>query len=216
MSQTPQIINPRKHIQTLHHHDVGGHASALPRKFRLYNSTGFSVLKCLISYFFFCAMATGGRGLLDRLNRLMLVNVAIVDDPLIEDGDMLRLLDTRHISEAIELVRVLFTHLGGSAAARDGGRDQQAALAASVTCAIGNSGRSCWVRHMLTAAAVANRRESEDGFTKSFCELLDILFLTKRTAADYRRYGKENNRIRRVRNLPEAYRTFYGLADAKL
>jgi len=161
-------------------------------------------------------MATGGRGLLDRLNRLMLVNVAIVDDPLIEDGDMLRLLDTRHISEAIELVRVLFTHLGGSAAARDGGRDQQAALAASVTCAIGNSGRSCWVRHMLTAAAVANRRESEDGFTKSFCELLDILFLTKRTAADYRRYGKENNRIRRVRNLPEAYRTFYGLADAKL
>ena len=161
-------------------------------------------------------MATGGRGLLDRLNRLMLVNVAIVDDPLIEDGDMLRLLDTRHISEAIELVRVLFTYLGGSAAARDGGRDQQAALAASVTCAIGNSGRSCWVRHMLTAAAVANRRESEDGFTKSFCELLDILFLTKRTAADYRRYGKENNRIRRVRNLPEAYRTFYGLADAKL
>ena len=161
-------------------------------------------------------MAAGGRGLLDRLNQLMTVNVAIVDDPLIEDGDVLRLVDVRHISEAIELVRVLFTHLGGSAAARDGDRDRQAALPASVTCAIGNSGRSCWVRHMLAAAAVANRRESEDGFTKSFRELLDILHLTKRAAADYRRYGKEGNRIRRVRNLPDAYRTFYGLADAKL
>jgi hypothetical protein len=165
-------------------------------------------------------MATGARGLLDRLNMLMGVNVAVLDDRLIEDVDILRLVDTRHVLEAIELARVLHSYLGGSNLARDGG-DRRTVLPASVTSSIGSSGRSCWVRHMLSAAAFANCRQAEDELTTSLRHLCKILHGMKRTVANYHRNiryrnDKQGELIRHIRKLPEAYRTFYALVDVKL
>lgn len=52
-------------------------------------------------------MATAVRRLLGRLSSLMNINVAVVADTLIWNADVLRLIDTRQLSEAIELVRVV-------------------------------------------------------------------------------------------------------------
>jgi hypothetical protein len=164
-------------------------------------------------------MAFSGLALLDRLNALMAVNVALADDKLIEDVDLLRLIDARRIVEAIELVRVLFSYLGGSTAA---GNDAAcSAVPADVTAAIGTSGRTCWVRHMLAAAASVKPREPGDEFAKSHHNLLSVLNATKRAVGDHRqniryRNGKQLELFRRVRELPDAYRTFYWLADVRL
>ena len=164
-------------------------------------------------------MASPARGLLDRLNSLMVVNVAVIDDRLIDDADVLRLVDIRHISEAIELARVLFSSLGGSTN-RDC-NDGPAALPAGVTAVIGSSGRSCWVRHVLLAVAHENQCFAEDALSKSFRGLLDVLRATKRAVADYRRNIRYRNEkqagmVRRVRGLPDAYREFYALVDTML
>jgi hypothetical protein len=164
-------------------------------------------------------MTFSGLGLLDRLNTLMVVNVALADDRLIDYADLLRLIDARRIVEAIELVRVLFSYLGGSTAA---GEDTACNVtSADVTTAIGTSGRTCWVRHMLAAAASTKRREPADEFAKSYYTLLSILNATKRAIAENRRNiryrsGKQLELFRRVRELPDAYRTFYWLADVRL
>jgi hypothetical protein len=164
-------------------------------------------------------MAFSGLALLDRLNALIAVNVALADDKLIEDVDLLRLIDARRIVEAIELVRVLFSYLGGSKAADDDATCN--VVSADVTTAIGTSGRTCWVRHMLAASASTKRRESTDEFTKSYHNLLSILNVTKRAVADHRRNtrrrnGKQLELFAHVRELPDAYRTFYWLADVRL
>jgi hypothetical protein len=184
-------------------------------------SNMFDTLRRSINYAQFrlivtCSTMANIHGLLNRLRLLMSVNVAVLADKLIEDIDVLRLIDTRHISEAIELVHVLFTSLGG---VRDGQRrGNSSVLPASVTATLGTSGRSCWVRHML---ALANRHElPEDELSKSFRNLISILHVTKRTVADYRRNiryrgDKQVELIRCVRKLPEAYYTFYNEADTK-
>ena len=167
------------------------------------------------------AGSTFARGLLDRLSSLMGVNVAILGDKLItDDADLLRLVDTRHISEAIELIRLLTSHLGGTTAIKDES-EQRAALNASLTGAIGSSGQSCWVRHLLAAAAFSKQREAEDTFTKSFRNLLVILNTMKRAVGNYHRgvryrNGKQAELVSHIRKLPQAYYTFRSLVEQKL
>ena len=137
---------------------------------------------------------------------MMMSNVAIVDSKYVEDSDVLRLIDVRRISEAMELIRVLYTQIRGGSTV--GSIDQRVVLPASVP--------SYWIREMLNAAARLKLR-NETELSKAYWDLLDILKLTKRIVADcrYPRYRGEKQLmlIQRIRKLSDAYREFYGLID---
>ena len=153
-------------------------------------------------------MATAAaRGLLERMDLLMRLNVAIINDKYVEDGDILRLVDVRRIPDAIELIRVLYTQLHGISPATLG--DQQTTLPIV--------GVSYWVRQAMESAAKAKKRD-DDELSKCYWELLAILQLTKRTIREGRfyryRYDKQMGLMRRIRQLPDVYSSFYWLADS--
>jgi hypothetical protein len=84
---------------------------------RLVLACGTSIKDCVSAGLSFgskiiMAIATV-RGLLERMEMLMRLNVAIVADKYVEDGDILRLVDVRRIPDAMELIRVLYTQLRG-------------------------------------------------------------------------------------------------------
>ena len=153
-------------------------------------------------------MATAAaRGLLERMDLLMRLNVAIISDKYVEDGDILRLVDVRRIPDAIELIRVLYTQLHAISPATLG--DQQTTLPIV--------GVSYWVRQAMESAAKAKKRD-DDELSKCYWELLAILQLTKRTIREGRfyryRYDKQMGLMRRIRQLPDVYSSFYWLADS--
>jgi hypothetical protein len=147
------------------------------------------------------------RGLLERMDMLMRLNVAIVADKYVEDGDILRLVDVRRIPDAMELIRVLYTQLRGV--------DMSASSDQETTLPI--VGVSYWVRQVLDAAAKAKKRD-DDELSKHYRELLSILQLTKRTIREGRfyryRYDKQMALMHRMRQLPDVYSSFYWLADS--
>jgi hypothetical protein len=154
-------------------------------------------------------MTSGSRNLLDRLRSLMTVNIAVIDAKTIEDGDILRLIDPRHISESTELIRVLYTSLRGTNAAADDTNQQHL---------LPTGGQSYWLRQLINAAERLRRRDA-DALATAYWNLLDILQLTKRTIVEHRHRNhgeKELRCIRRIRMLPEVYREFYGLVDNML
>jgi hypothetical protein len=153
-------------------------------------------------------MATAAaRGLLERMDMLMRLNVAIVSDKYVEDGDILRLFDVRRIPDAMELIRVLYAQLHG--VNMSASSDQPTTLPIV--------GVSYWVRQALDAAAKAKKRD-DDELSKHYRELLGILQLTKRTIRDGRfyryRYSKQMELMHRIRQLPDVYSSFYWLADS--
>ena len=153
-------------------------------------------------------MATAAaRGLLERMDLLMRLNVAIINDKYVEDGDILRLVDVRRIPDAIELIRVLYTQLHGISPATLG--DQQTTLPIV--------GVSYWVRQAMESAAKAKKRD-DDELSKGCWELLAILQLTKRTVRDglfcRYRHGKQMGLMQRIGQLPDVYSSFYWLADS--
>jgi hypothetical protein len=147
------------------------------------------------------------RGLLERMDMLMRLNVAIVADKYVEDGDILRLVDVRRIPDAMELIKVLYTQLHGI--------DMSAVNERGTTLPI--AGVSYWVRQVLDAAAKAKKRD-DDELSKHYRELLGILQLTKRTIREGRfyryRYEKQMALMHRIRQLPDVYSSFYWLADS--
>jgi hypothetical protein len=80
------------------------------------------------------------------------------------------------------------------------------------------------MRHVLSHVQYENSvRECDalDPFAKSYASLVIILKATQRAVADYRRnirycYEKQASMIYRVRQMPDAYRDFYALVDARL
>ena len=153
-------------------------------------------------------MATAAaRVLLERMDMLMRLNVAIVADKYVEDGDILRLFDVRRIPDAMELIRVLYAQLHGV--------DMSASSDQLTTLPI--VGVSYWVRQALDSAAKAKKRD-DDELSKHYRELLGILQLTKRTIREGRfyryRYGKQMELMHRIRQLPDVYSSFYWLADS--
>ena len=142
-------------------------------------------------------MATAAaRGLLERMDMLMRLNVAIVANKYVEDGDILRLVDVRRIPDAIELIRVLYAYLRGVSPTTVS--DQQVIQPIV--------GVSYWVRQALDSAAKAKKRD-DDELSKHYRELLGILQLTKRTIREGRfyryRYDKQMSLMRRIRQLPD-------------
>jgi hypothetical protein len=57
--------------------------------------------------------AAAAQGLLQRMHMLMHLNVAIIADKYVQDGDILRLIDVLRIPDAIELIKVLYAQLHG-------------------------------------------------------------------------------------------------------
>jgi hypothetical protein len=105
----------------------------------------------------------------------MCLNVAIVADKYVEDGDILRLVDVRRIPDAMELIRVLYAQLHGV--------DMPASIDQLASLPI--VGVSYWVRQVLESAAKVTTRD-DDELSKHYRELLGILQLTKRAIREGR------------------------------
>jgi hypothetical protein len=153
-------------------------------------------------------MATAtARGLLERMDLLMRLNVAIIADKYVEDGDILRLVEVRRIPDAIELIRVLYSQLHGVSPTTDS--DKQLTLPIA--------GVSYWVRQAMESAAKAKKRD-DDELSKYYRDLIGILQLLKRTIREGRFYryrrDKQMSLMYRIRQLPDVYSSFYWLADS--
>jgi hypothetical protein len=80
---------------------------------------------------FMIAMATAAaRGLLERMDRLIRLRVAIISHKYTMDGDILRLVDLRRIPDAMEFIKLLYTLLHGVTPTADS--DQQLTLSECV------------------------------------------------------------------------------------
>jgi hypothetical protein len=119
----------------------------------------------------------------------------------------LRLVEVRRIPDAIELIRVLYSQLHGVNPTTDS--DKQLTLPID--------GVSYWVRQAMESAAKAKKRD-DDELSKYYWDLLGILQLLKRTIREGRfyryRYDKQVSLMRRIRQLPDVYSSFYWLADS--
>jgi hypothetical protein len=163
------------------------------------------------------------RALLDRMNGVVVHMVVMADDVKLDCDEIVRALDTHKIHEAKELARILFTMFGGKVAPAPKEILEALPALAEVTGAIGVGARSCWTRHMLRKMqqeVVKFERESRDGFTKSYDNLVGVLSDMEHAAHSYRNvtcYTPKIGRImQRVRELPNAYRDFYIRIDGLL
>ena len=168
------------------------------------------------------------RSLLDRLNGLMTVNIALIDDPTIEYTAVLRMIDARKLCEAAEVARVLCTSVRGSDATPNNDERQGASgstpMQAGVAGAIGTDGRSCWTRHMLAAAAheaaksvcVGDRDALDNAYTGLNRALYGVRRIVVTSARNAYNDMQRFHAMQHVHELPGVHRDFYALIDATL
>ena len=150
------------------------------------------------------------RNMLQSLDDAMRVNVALMDEPTIDNTQLLRLLDAKLLRQAMEIVRVLFTTLGGSLP-----------CAPSVPT-IKQSGRFFALANRVLHRSVAQQQAqalARDPFAKAFSDLLAALAFARHIARNVRDGIPLRNHAlvaQRVRGVAELYRTFRLQAWLKL
>jgi hypothetical protein len=142
------------------------------------------------------------QNLLRMLDDAMRVNVALMDEPTIDNAQLLRLLDIKSLRVAIENARVLFTSLGGP-------------LPSVLNVApIEKSGRFFALANRILQRNVEHQNAQaleRDPFAKSYSDLLSALSFAQHLARQVRNGVPLRNHAlvaQRVRNTAELFRAF--------
>jgi hypothetical protein len=140
--------------------------------------------------------------LVRMLDDAMRVNVALMDEPTIDNAQLLRLLDIKLLRQASENVRVLFTELGGT-------------LPRALSVApIERGGRFFTLANRILHhnAEQQNAQALErDAFAKAYSDLLSALSFAHHLTRQVRNGVKLRNEmlvVQRIRNTAEVFRTF--------
>jgi hypothetical protein len=151
-------------------------------------------------------MSVRTRSLLDRFRKLILPIVLIADDSASSIQLILQLINIRHLTEAAELARVIYSEIKPNienVAPQPSQFDQL-------------NGVPFWTRQLIMRAADEAARSKKHPMTKAHDDLQEVIDLIKRKSKSSK-FKNANDEIDvRVREFPQIVRNFYEIVDWSL
>jgi hypothetical protein len=148
--------------------------------------------------------------LLERLDVVMKPQCDVIQCRMIDEDTMVRLLRSRELTECGELVRVVYSSVGGKEQDTTKSHEPHPILQ-YLPC----NNRTAWIRHVMMRSPQPTTASSIDPLTAAYVSLCRALACARATANDQRcgRYATMNHirrarALRSIRTIPNAYRTF--------
>ena len=152
-------------------------------------------------------MSLRTRNLLDRFRELTLSNVLIIDDSTLTIDSVIRMINTRHLTEAAELARIIYSEIKPNIV------DAAVHSNDKVTEISELTGITYWNRQLLLQAARQNAESAKHPLTKAHDELQDAVKFIIRKVKSVKFDNRAVENGDRIRNFPQIVRTYYENAD---
>ena len=152
-------------------------------------------------------MSVRTRNLLDRFSQLVLPSVRLLDDSSQSIDVILRAINLRQLTEAVEVARIIYNEINPQLASST---SQVDAVRSEVNQI---SGASYWTRQLLIQAAQQAHQSTKHPLAKAYDNLQEVVKLISRKAKSLNAKGRDSELELRIRNYVQITRTFYEYAD---
>jgi len=152
-------------------------------------------------------MSVRTRNLLDQFRRLVLPTVLLLDDSSQSIDVILRAINLRQLTEAVEVARIIKNEINPELASST---SQVDAVRSEVNQI---SGASYWTRQLLIQAAQQAHQSTKHPLAKAYDDLEEVVKLISRKAKSLNAKGQGSELEHRIRNYVQITRTFYEYAD---